>query len=362
MSHPPRVASLEIFAVFLVAGATLCVPVRAQQATKPDPGKPETSVDSVAAIDGLYRKELDDIERRRLERLAVLAGKQAKDDANQTYETYFRAAIAANLFADAEPIADRVLRSKESDSSAILLADLVKIMAEVGRGAYDESLASLTSAIRLTDGAGAGVGHPLSVDARCALLDAYFQRLTQGDQFAIAKKAFTAVRDRSIDAPVKAFAASRLARLDLLGKTAPAINGNDVDGRPVRMVDMQGNVVLVVFWASWCVNNAEEVARLESVYSTFRERGFRIVGVNLDSLQDGGKISEGVRTAARHFVLEHNIHWPNLINGFGNQDYARAYAVTEIPANVLIGRDGTIVHLDLTRSNLEKVVARTVGR
>ncbi len=361
MSHP-RVASLKIFAVLLVAGATLCVPVRAQQTAKPDPGKPETSVnsvDSVAAIDGLYRKELDDIERRRLERLAVLAGKQAKDDANQTYEKYFRAAIAANLFADAEPVADRVLRSKESATSVVLLADLVKIMAEVGRGAYDESLASLTSAIGSPDGA---VGHPLPVDARCALLDAYFQRLTQGDQFAIAKKAFTVVRDRSTDESIRSFAASRLARLDLIGKTAPAINGVDVDGRPVRMVDLQGNVVLVVFWASWCINNAEEVERLESAYSTYRERGFRIVGINLDSLQDGGKISDGVRTAARHFVLEHNLRWPNLINGVGNQDYARAYAVTEIPANVLIGRDGTIVHLDLTRSNLEKVVARTIGR
>ena len=63
-----------------------------------------------------------------------MAGKQAKDEANRTYETYFRAAIAANLFAEAEPVAERVLRSKETASSVILLADLVKIMAEVGRG------------------------------------------------------------------------------------------------------------------------------------------------------------------------------------------------------------------------------------
>jgi hypothetical protein len=39
-----------------------------------------------------------------------------------------------------------------------------------------------------------------------------------------------------------------------------------------------------------------------------------------------------------------------------------AYGVTEIPANVLIGRDGTVVNLDLTRPNLEAAVAKAVGR
>ena len=69
-----------------------------------------------------------------------------------------------------------------------------------------------------------------------------------------------------------------------------------------------------------------------------------------------------MRPAVRQFLLEYNVRWPNLINGQGNQDYARAYAVSEVPANVLIGRDDTVIHLDLARSNLEKAVARAVGR
>ena len=205
-------------------GRALYVPALAQDTAKQDAGKTATQPESIAAIDGLYQKELVDIERRRLDRLAGLAAKQAKDEANRTYETYFRAAIAANLFAEAEPVAGRVLRSKETASRVILLADVVKIMAEVGRGAYDESLASLTSALDVADlarvGAAAAVPHPLPLDSRLALLDAYFQRLTQGDQFAIARKAFTVVRDRTTDLAIKAFAASRLARIGLIGKPA----------------------------------------------------------------------------------------------------------------------------------------------
>ena len=55
----------------------------------------------------------------------------------------------------------------------------------------------------------------------------------------------------------------------------------------------------------------------------------------------------------RRFLLDHNVRWPNLINGTGAHDYAKAYGVTEIPTNVLIGRDGNVIHLDLSRKNLE---------
>ena len=59
----------------------------------------------------------------------------------------------------------------------------------------------------------------------------------------------------------------------------------------------------------------------------------------------------------RRFLFDHNVRWPNLVNGEGVHDYARAYGVAEIPSNVLIGRDGTVIHLDLSRKNLDAVIA-----
>ncbi len=359
MTASRTLQTLTVTTAILVVGATCRGLAGADNPAQADAARTATQPDSVVAIDGLYQKELNDIERRRLERLAALAGKQAKDAANQTYESYFRAAIAANLFAEAEPVANRVLQSKESSSKVILLADVAKIMAQVGRGAYDESLASLAS---MLGGAGPAVPQALSAPAKLTLLEMYFQRLSQAEQFAAARKAFNLVLDRTNDPTVKDFVASRLARLDLIGKPAPPIAGTDVDGHSVRLADYHGDAVLVVFWASWCLNCAEEVSRLEAAYAAYSGRGFRIVGVNLDTLQEGGKAPEAVRSAVRQFLVEYNVRWPNLINGAGDQDYARAYAVAEVPANVLIGRDGTIIHLDLTRSNLDKAVARAVGR
>lgn len=43
------------------------------------------------------------------------------------------------------------------------------------------------------------------------------------------------------------------------------------------------------------------------------------------------------------------------------RDYASAYGISDIPANVLIGREGAVVQIDLSRRNLESVVSRMLG-
>jgi len=160
---------------------------------------------------------------------------------------------------------------------------------------------------------------------------------------------------------VKGFCAARLNQLDLIGKPAPAIKGADLDGKPIDLAAEKGNVVLVVFWASWCVPSSTEVDWLDQVYTSFQARGFRILGINLDSLQQDSPKLETLMPNIKRFLLDHNVRWANLINGSGAQDYAKAYGVGEIPTNVLIGRDGNVIHLDLSRKNLESAVARAVA-
>jgi hypothetical protein len=86
------------------------------------------------------------------------------------------------------------------------------------------------------------------------------------------------------------------------------------------------------------------------------------VGINVDALPGNGPKLETVLPNIRRFLLDNNVRWPNLINGTGTTDYAKAYGVTEIPFNVLIGRDGTVIHLDLSpRKNLASVVAKAIA-
>jgi hypothetical protein len=86
------------------------------------------------------------------------------------------------------------------------------------------------------------------------------------------------------------------------------------------------------------------------------------VGINVDTLQGDRPKLESVLPNVRRFLLDNNVRWPNLINGTGAADYAKSYAVVDIPSNVLIGRDGTVIHRDLSpRKNLVSVVAKAIA-
>lgn len=316
--------------------------------------------DSIEAIDADYRKGLLDLERRRLDRLAKLAERQQKAEAEGTYELLLRHALTEGLHDAAEPVAKKLLESKDVGPQVMMLARLVAISAAADRGAFPESLDQLSAAFK--ENAGANPAASLPAPARMALLESYYERLVQSDQFDIARKAMTLIRDAARDPAIKDLATSHLRQLDLIGKAAPAIEGTDIDNKPVRLADLKGNVVLVNFWATWCLPCAAQVEAFKEVEARYRARGFRVLGINLDGAAEGNVAPEAALPVVRRFLVDHGVPWPNLMNGKGGRDVAAAYGVAEIPANVLIDRDGKVIHLDLTPANLGKVVARTIGK
>ncbi len=319
---------------------------------------------SLQSIHDDYNRQLLQLERQRLDRLGQLAVRQSPKDAVETYEVLFRLAIANNLFREAEPFAHQALKAASGSPTIVFLAHTIDIIASADRGNFDESLAELRRSISGTNQTvrpAQGTAVALNTSDLLAICEACYQRLMQGDRFDTARAAFQLVLKDSENPVVKAFCANRLNLLALIGKPAPAIQGTDLDGKPISSADLKGQVVLVVFWASWCLPSSTEIAWLDHVYTTHQSRGFRIVGINVDTLQSDTLKIETVMPNVRRFILDHNIRWPNLINGTGAHDYAKAYGVVEIPANFLIGRDGNILHLDLSRKNLDIVIARSVS-
>ena len=208
--------------------------------------------ETLESIHAEFRRGVADLERARLERLARLAAGQAGDEARKTYEEYFRLVIANGLYREAEPTAERAMKSGGISKEVGALAVLVNIIAEADRGAYQDSIASIASAIEAGgDGGAIKPAASLPLETRLALINAYYRRLLQSGQFEIARKALRLIGDNSRDPVIKDLAAGRLKQLDMLGKPAPPIAGTDVDGRPFRLEDWKGDVVLVEFWASW---------------------------------------------------------------------------------------------------------------
>ncbi|APW62129.1 TlpA disulfide reductase family protein [Paludisphaera borealis] len=344
----------------LALGASASVPVsalaQAPQAREAD--------GALRAIDEDYSRKLHELERDRLNRLQKLAAERQPKEAAAVYQQLFRLAIAGNLFVEAEPAADSVIKGGSPSPTTSALAHLVKLVAECDRGDYDQSLIDLRSIMAKVDKA-AAEGEPavaLTSEEVVSICDAYYQRLVQGGRFDIARKAFELAVEHADQPTVKAFLSSRLTRLKLVGEPAAPIQGVDLDGKPFSLADVKGKAVLVVFWATWCLPNAAETEWLQQAYETFHPQGLEIVGVNLDLMQEGAPKLESLLPNIRRFVFDYNVRWPTLVNRPADGDVAKTYGVTEIPANVLIGRDGKVAAIDLTRKNFESTVSKVVGR
>ena len=116
----------------------------------------------------------------------------------------------------------------------------------------------------------------------------------------------------------------------LLGRAAAPFSLTLFDGSRVTLAEHRGKVVLVNFWASWCIPCREEAPLLEAAWRAYRDRGVVFVGVNI---QD----SEG---AARAFLREFGITYPNGPDPGGR--IAIDYGVYGIPETFWITRDGRI--------------------
>ncbi|WP_169978734.1 peroxiredoxin family protein [Tautonia rosea] len=325
-----------------------------------------TETDSIEAINADFNRKYRALERERLEQLAALAGRSDPKEAAPIYETYFRDALGAGLYQEAEPVAERILSQQPPTAVVRYLAEVINIMAEADRGDFEKSLESLLRAIEAGKEADEAelARVALPVAARLSLLDAYYQRLVQAGAYEIARKAFGTVKESAQEGNEPAildYLSNRIQQLDMIGRPAPSFQGKDVDGRLVRLEDFEGKPILLVFWATWYRPNAEQVAWMKEAYNEYRQKGLQIVGVNLDALASGSQPVEQVIPEVRRYVLDYNISWPNLINSPGEGDIAQAYAVSEIPANALIDSEGRISALDVNQANFVEEVEKVLG-
>lgn len=304
-----------------------------------------------ASIEANYRAALARAEKEHIQALAALAASQKPDQADATYLDLFRLAVGTDQYLAAEPAADRVLGARATvETELTVLAKLVKIIAEADRGDLDGSMRDARAA--LTAGQ---TRHAPAVQTRTrlAIAEAYFRRLLRGGRFEAAAKLCDMAVAATDDPAVREHFTAYRRRLEMVGKPAPELAGSDADGKPVTLADTKGKVVLVVFWASWCPPCVEGAPLVTQAYRKYAKDGFAVFGVNLDTGPDRA-------AAVRRFVVEHALPWPNLLAG--EADVASAYGVKEIPASVLVGRDGKVLTFDVPRDDLLDTVGKALGQ
>lgn len=116
------------------------------------------------------------------------------------------------------------------------------------------------------------------------------------------------------------------------GATAPGFRAPALSGRTISFPeDYRGKVVLVDFWATWCVPCVHELPHLLEAYDRFHESGFEIIGLSLDAPRG---IPPGT---VRGFLSERKVPWEVIYVGTG--PIAGDYRVIGIPAGFLVDGD-----------------------
>jgi peroxiredoxin len=105
----------------------------------------------------------------------------------------------------------------------------------------------------------------------------------------------------------------------------------DLAGRPVRLRDYRGRVVLLNFWATWCVPCREEMPALEVLAQELGPRGLAVVGVNFKE----------PRSKVEAFVQEIGLRFPMLLDSEGR--VGQTYPVFALPVTFVVDRRGMLV-------------------
>jgi peroxiredoxin len=119
---------------------------------------------------------------------------------------------------------------------------------------------------------------------------------------------------------------------------APDFTLRDLDGAGRDLASFRGRVILLSFWATWCVPCRTEMLSMAGLYQQYKDDGFEVVAVFSDV--------QGVE-AVQPFMTRLHLRFTTLLDATGQ--VARLYGVTSLPTAYLIDREGRLVTVAIGR-------------
>ena len=132
----------------------------------------------------------------------------------------------------------------------------------------------------------------------------------------------------------------------LLGRAAPDFTLAQLDGPPLTLSKLRGQVVVINFWASWCAECHTEQPILNATWQQFRDSGVVVVGVNF----------QDTSVEAREYVRAAGVSYPVVEDT--DSRTALAFGLRGVPETFIVDRSGRIVDRVIGPVNAAKLTSQ----
>ncbi len=193
--------------------------------------------------------------------------------------------------------------------------------------------------------------YPKSPDAAEAVLQLAIAKEFAGDE----KEAivwYGRISSEFASSPIAAKAIGAKRRLESVGKSIQ-IEGATLDGRSASLSQLQGKVVLVHYWATWCEPCKKDMDLLKSLQAKYARNGFALLGVNLDSVKED----------AEQFLKTNRLPWPQLHEPGGlDSRLANELGILSLPTMILLDERGKVVNRSIHSRELDDELAKLIRK
>jgi peroxiredoxin len=146
-------------------------------------------------------------------------------------------------------------------------------------------------------------------------------------------------------------AAGAVRRLKSPGQPI-ALRGTALQGGTVDLATYKGKVVLIQYWSTMCEPCKSDMAKLKDLYARYGQRGFDVIGVNLDKSAP----------TAQQYLTENRFPWKHLYDEAGlDGRYANEMGVLTLPLMMLIDKQGKVVNRNANTADLEAELQQLLG-
>lgn len=121
-------------------------------------------------------------------------------------------------------------------------------------------------------------------------------------------------------------------------KKLPSITLSDVDGNKVDVSQLSkdGKIIILSFWATWCVPCKKELTNIMDVYEDWQKNyNVELIAVSIDDSRNVTKVKPTVDGS----------NWPYRVLIDPNQDLKRALSFQNVPYTVVTDKNGNISYI-----------------